>query len=80
MNDISVSTHTFIAYTNLNDLDLDCMFDEIEIGNFLTHIVYKKREKGYKKRKKPRVNTNFFLNCVSFTFNKNDKKVNLKLF
>ena len=39
MNDISVSTHTFIAYTNLNDLDLDCMFDEIEIGNFLTHIL-----------------------------------------
>ena len=80
MNDISVSTHTFIAYTNLNDLDLECMFDEIEIGNFLTHILYKKREKGYKKGKKPRVNTKKFLNCVSFTFNKNDKKVNLKLF
>ena len=80
MNDISVSTHTFIAYTNLNDLDLDCMFDEIEIGNFLTHILYKKREKVIKKRKKPRANTKNFLNCVSFTFNMNDKKVNLKLF
>ena len=42
---LDVSAHTFIAYTNINDLNLDTMFDEIEIDNFLTHMLYKTREK-----------------------------------
>ena len=52
LDDVYVSTHTFIAYTNINpDLNLDTMFDEIEINNFLTHMLYKTREKGFKNRK-----------------------------
>ena len=81
LNDVLVSTHTFIAYTNINDLNLDIIFDEIEIDNFLIHMSYKKRGKGFKIGKRPKnTNANFFLNCISFTFNKDDKKVNLKLF
>ena len=45
LDDVYVSTHTFIAYTNINDLNLDTMFDEIEINNFLTHMLYKTRKK-----------------------------------
>ena len=51
LDDVYVSTHTFIAYTYNNDLNLETMFDEIEINNFLTHMLYKTREKGFKKRK-----------------------------
>ena len=49
LDDIYVSSHTFIAYTNINDLNLDTMFVEIEINIFLTHMLYKMREKGFKK-------------------------------
>ena len=45
INDISVSTHTFIAYTNLEDLDLESIFDEVKICNFLIHVLYKKKRK-----------------------------------
>ena len=45
LDDVSVSTRTFIAYTNINELDLDLMFDEIDINNFLTHMLYKKKKK-----------------------------------
>ena len=79
LDDVSVATHTFIAYTNINELDLDLMFDEIDINNFLTHMLYKKKEKGFKIGKKPNY-TKIFLNCISLTFNKTEKKVNLKLF
>ena len=80
INDISVSTHTFIAYTNLEDLDLESIFDEVKICNCLIHVLYKKKEKGFKKKKKSKNITKNFLNCISFTFNKNNKKVNLKVF
>ena len=52
LDDVSVSTHTFISYTNINELDLDLMFDEININKFLIHMLYKRREKGFKKGKK----------------------------
>ena len=45
INDISVSTHTFIAYTNLEDLDLESIFDEVKICNCLIHVLYKKKRK-----------------------------------
>ena len=51
LDDVYVSTHTFIAYTNINDLNLDTMFDEIEINNFLTHMLYKTRKKNLKKKR-----------------------------
>ena len=79
INDISVSTHTFIAYTNLEDLDLEAIFDEVKICDCLIHVLYKKREKGFKKKKFKNATKNF-LNCISFTFNKDNKKVNLKVF
>ena len=66
LEDVYVSTHTFIAYTNINDLNLDTIFDEIEINNFLTHMLYKTREKGFKKEKKPRNSVKHFLNCIFF--------------
>ena len=77
MDDVYVSTHTFIAYTNINNLDLDTMCDEIEIGNLLTHMLYKTREKGFKK--KPRNSVKIFLNCIFFYID-NGKKLNLKFF
>ena len=80
INDISISTHTFIAYTNLDDLDLEAIFDEVKICDCLFHVLYKKREKGFKKKKKIKNATKNFLNCISFTFNKDNKKVNLKVF
>ena len=46
-----VSTHTFVAYTNINELDLDSLFDEINVDEDLVHVLYKKREKGEKKGK-----------------------------
>ena len=49
INDISVSTHTFIAYTNLEDLDLESIFDEVKICNCLIHVLYKKKEKEIQK-------------------------------
>ena len=79
LDDVYVSTHTFIAYTNINDLNLDTMFDEIEINNFLTHMLYKTREKGFKKEKKPRNSVKIFLNCIFFYIDKG-KKLNIKLF
>ena len=97
LDDISVSTPTFMSYTNINELDLDLMFDEININKFLVHMLYREREKGFKKKKKSKNNTKHFLNCIYkekksknntkhflncifFMFNKNEKKVNLKLF
>ena len=80
INDISISTHTFVAYTNLDDLDLEAIFDEVKIYDCLVHVLYKKREKGFKKKKKFKNATKNFLNCISFTFNKDNKKVNLKVF
>ena len=80
INDISISTHTFVAYTNLDDLDLEAIFDEVKICDCLVHVLYKKREKGFKKKKKIKNATKNFLNCISFTFNKDNKKVNLKVF
>ena len=80
INDISISTHTFVAYTNLDDLDLEAIFDEVKIYDCLVHVLYKKREKGFKKKKKFKNATKNFLNYISFTFNKDNKKVNLKVF
>ena len=37
-----VSTHTLIAYTNINELDLDSLFDEINVDEDLTHVLYRK--------------------------------------
>ena len=74
-----VSTHTLIAYTNINELNLDSLFDEINVDEDLVHVLYRKREKGEKKRKvKP--NPKNFLNCIFLTFRGSCKKVNLKLF
>ena len=75
-----VSTHTFIAYTNINELDLDSLFDEINVDEDLTHVLYRKREKGEKKKRKVKPNPKNFLNCISLTFRSSCKKVNLKLF
>ena len=75
-----VSTHTFVAYTNINELDLDSLFDEINVDEDLVHILYKKREKGEKKKRKVKPNPKNFLNCISLTFRSGCKKVNLKLF
>ena len=47
-----VSTHTLIAYTNINKLDLDSLFDEINVDEDLVHVLYRKREKGEKKKEK----------------------------
>ena len=43
-DDVFVSTHTFMSYTNINELDLDLMFDEININEFLIHMLYKKKD------------------------------------
>ena len=75
-----VSTHTLIAYTNINELDLDSLFDEINVDEDLTHVLYRKREKGEKKKRKVKPNPKNFLNCISLTFRSSCKKVNLKLF
>ena len=75
-----VSTHTFVAYTNINELDLDSLFDEIDVDEDLVHVLYKKREKGEKKKRKVKPNPKNFLNCISLTFQSGCKKVNLKLF
>ena len=45
IDDISISTHTFIAYTNLVDLDLEAIFDEVKICDCLVHVLYKKKRK-----------------------------------
>ena len=75
-----VSTHTLIAYTNINELDLDSLFDEINVDEDLVHVLYRKREKGEKKKRKVKPNPKNFLNCISLTFRSSCKKVNLKLF
>ena len=75
-----VSTHTLIAYTNINELDLDSLFDEINVDKDLTHVLYRKREKGEKKKRKVKPNPKNFLNCIFLTFRSSCKKVNLKLF
>ena len=75
-----VSTHTFVAYTNINELDLDSLFDEINVDEDLVHVLYKKREKGEKKKRKVKPNPKNFLNCIFLTFRSSCKKVNLKLF
>ena len=75
-----VSTHTFIAYTNINELDLDSLFDEINVDEDLTHVLYRKQEKGEKKKRKEKPDPKNFLNCISLTFRSSCKKVNLKLF
>ena len=80
VEDISVSTHTYIAYTNLKGLNLEAIFNEVKICDPLIHVLYRKREKGFKKKKNPKSTSKNFLNCISFTFNKNNKKVNLKVF
>ena len=81
MNDISVSTHTFLVYTNLNNIDLEAMFNEVNINDYLVHILYKNMEKGFKKKRRPpKKQPKNFLNCISFTFIKNTNKINIKLF
>ena len=75
-----VSTHTLIAYTNINELDLDSLYDEINVDEDLVHVLYRKREKGEKKKRKVKPNPKNFLNCISLTFRSSCKKVNLKLF
>ena len=75
-----VSTHTFVAYTNINELDLDSLFGEINVDEDLVHVLYKKREKGEKKKRKVKPNPKNFLNCIFLTFRSSCKKVNLKLF
>ena len=75
-----VSTHTFIAYTNINELDLDSLFGEIDVDEDLVHVLYRKREKGEKKKRKVKPNPKNFLNCIFLTFRSSCKKVNLKLF
>ena len=76
---VSVSTHTYIAYTSLENLNLESIFNEVKICDTLIHVLYRKREKGFKK-KNPTSKKKNFLNCISFTFIKNNKKVNLKVF
>ena len=81
MNDISVSTHTFLVYTNLNNIDLESMFNKVDINKYLVHILYKNIEKGFKKKRRPpKKQPKNFLNCISFTFIKHTNKINIKLF
>ena len=56
-----VSTHTLIAYTNINELDLYSLFDEINVDEDLVHVLYRKREKGEKKKRKVKLNPKNFL-------------------
>ena len=78
--DSFVSTHTFIAYTNINELDLDSLFDEINVDEDLTRVLYRKREKGEKKKRKVKPDPKNFLDCIFLTLRSSCKKVNLKLF
>ena len=78
--DCFVSTHTFIAYTNINELDLDSLFDEINVDEDLTRVLYRKREKGEKKKRKVKPDPKNFFNCIFLTFRSSCKEVNLKLF
>ena len=81
MNDISVSTHTFLAYTNLNNINLEAMFNEVDINDYLVHILYKNMEKGFKKKRRPpKKQPKNFLNCILFTFIKDTNKINIKFF
>ena len=75
-----ISTHTFIAYTNISELDLDSLFNEIDVDEDLVHVLYRKREKGENKKRKVKPNPKNFLNCIFLTFRSSCKKVNLKLF
>ena len=56
------------------------MFDEINVDEDLTHVLYRKREKGEKKKRKVKPNPKNFLDCIFLTFQSSCKKVNLKLF
>ena len=78
--DSFISTHTFIAYSNINELDLDLLFDEINVHEDFTNVLYRKREKGEKKKRKVKPNPKNFLNCIFLTFRSSCKKVNLQLF
>ena len=81
MNDISISTHTFLVHTNLSNINLEDVFNKVDINNYLVHISYKNIEKGFKKkRKQPKKQPKNFLNCISFTFIKDTRKINIKLF
>ena len=60
LNDVSVSTHTFMSYTNINELDLNLMFDEININKFLVHMLYRERKRGFKKKKSLKTIPNIF--------------------
>ena len=47
---VSVSTHTYIAYTSLENLNLESIFNKVKICDTLIHVLYRKREKGFKKK------------------------------
>ena len=56
------------------------MFGEIDVDEDLVHVLYRKREKGEKKKRKVKPNPKNFLNCIFLTFRSSCKKVNLNLF
>ena len=81
--DIPVSTQTFTVKTNMFfTVDLEHLFNKMNLDEFIISIKYKTQIKGEFKKKKTKKKTNSkknFLNCITVVV-LFDKKINVKVF
>ena len=81
--DIPVSTQTFTVKTNMFfTVDLEHLFNKMNLDEFIISIKYKTQTKGEFKKKKTKKKTNSkknFLNCITVVI-LFDKKINVKVF
>ena len=78
-SDAKVSTQTFIAYSNIGDINLRSLYEELETSSRIVAVSYKEMERGVPKKKK-KIKKNF-LNCVSCVVQiRVDKRVAVKIF
>lgn len=81
--DIPVSTQTFTVKTNMFfTVDLEHLFNKMNLDEFIISIKYKTHTKGEFKKKKTKKKTSSkknFLNCITVVI-LFDKKINVKVF
>lgn len=84
MDKINISTQTFTITSNIGNINLLNFYNNINIFSIdnlsLTYIRFKNMEKGMNMNIKKKNRNINFLNCITFIFYTNNKKVNIKMF
>jgi hypothetical protein len=76
--EIPVSTQTFTVRSNIENINLEKIFNDLNLNKKIISISFQNKNKGLTKPKK-KINNNF-LNCLTIIFLNNNVNCNIKIF